>query len=160
MHHTSATPFNCFSFFCYQSSPMLAQLARAALTLVTRSGSGTDPPSRLSLHSHLLQPGTCQLLEAQHPISRSDQKRGVGGWGEVQASPDSGCSPVQRQSVCSDRHRWMDHRPECWGPGPGRCTCRLGHTAVRVLRDCCGGRGAIRAVTGDRARRTWGWGSR
>lgn len=122
VHHTSATPFNCFSFFGYQSFPVLAQLAKAALTLVTRSGSGTDPPSGLSLQSHFLQSGTCQLLEAQQPKSRSDQKRG--GWGG-QASPDSGCSPVQRQSVCSDRHRWMDHRHECWGRGPGRRTCRL-----------------------------------
>lgn len=79
VHHTSATPFNCFSFFGYQSFPVLAQLAKAALTLVTRSGSGTDPPSRLSLQSHFLQSGTCQLLEAQHPKSRSDQKRGGGG---------------------------------------------------------------------------------
>lgn len=92
-HHTSATPFNCFSFFCYQSSPMLAQLARAALTLVTRSGSGTDLPSRLSLHSHLLQPGTCQLLEAQHPISRSDQKRGWGGGGRFKPHQTAAAVP-------------------------------------------------------------------
>lgn len=44
-----------------------------------------------------------------------------------------GCSPVQKQSICSDRHHWMHHRHECQGLGPGGCTCRLRHRARMLM---------------------------
>lgn len=49
-----------------------------------------------------------------------------------------------RDKVCSDKHRWMDHRHECRGPGPGVAHLQARAPAVQgALETAAGARGLL-----------------